>query len=225
LTKTVNLASGPSRLTWWDWWDGDGADTGSLTVNGSEVYSLTLDQNEWVFHSLDLTPWQNQTADISYFYDAAGTSDGGAGWYLDDVVILGCSPEVVDFSTSSKSAPATVQSGDEFMYTITIVNSSGVNATGVSMIDPIPAGLTYVNGSVTGGAVYNAGQNRIEWNGNVAASSSVVITFMVEATAESGMVTNTATIDHSDISPVQVMATTTIEEAEYLVYLPVVLKR
>jgi uncharacterized repeat protein (TIGR01451 family) len=111
------------------------------------------------------------------------------------------------------------------MYTITIVNSSGVNATGVSMIDPIPAGLTYVNGSVTGGAVYNAGQNRIEWNGNVAASSSVVITFMVEAPADSGMVTNTATIDHSDISPVQVMATTTIEEAEYLVYLPVVLKR
>jgi uncharacterized repeat protein (TIGR01451 family) len=110
------------------------------------------------------------------------------------------------------------------MYTISIVNSSGVDASGVSMIDPIPAGLTYVSGSVTGGAVYNAGQNRIEWNGSVDASSTVNITFMVEATAESGMVTNTATIDHSDISPVLVTVATTIEAAEYRNYMPIMLK-
>jgi uncharacterized repeat protein (TIGR01451 family) len=226
LTKTLDLASGPSQVTWWDWWDGDGADTGSVSVNGTEVYSLTLDQNEWVFHSLDLTPWQNQTADLSFFYDAGGTGDGGAGWYVDDVAVFGCEALAADFSNSTKDGPATADSGSQFMYTIEIVNSSAVNAVDTSMVDPIPAGLTYVNGTVTGGAVYNAGMNQIEWDGDVGPNSTVTVTFMVEVTADSGMVTNIATIDHSSITPVQVSATTTIIEVteDYEVYLPVVLK-
>jgi hypothetical protein len=92
------------------------------------------------------------------------------------------------------------------------------------MVDPIPAGLTYVGGSATGGAVYNAGQNRIEWAGNVSGFSTVNVTFMVEVTADSGQIINTATIDHSAITPVQVSATTTIEIADNKVYMPVVLK-
>jgi hypothetical protein len=94
------------------------------------------------------------------------------------------------------------------------------------MADPIPAGLTYVNGTVTGGAVYNAGMNQIEWDGDVGPNSTVTVTFMVEVTADSGVVTNTATIDHSSITPVQVSAATTIIEVieDYEVYLPVVLK-
>ncbi len=222
LTKTLNLAGGPSQIIWWDWWDSDGADSGSISIGSTEVYSITADQNEWVQHTLDTTPWQNQMVDVSYFYNAGGGGDGGAGWYVDDFVVLGC--EAADFSNSSKSAPATAESGSEFMYTIAIVNSSGLDATEVSMVDPIPTGLAYVSGSATGGAIYNAGLNQIEWDGSVGAASTVTITFMVEATADSGIVTNTATIDHNDINPVQVSASTTIETAEYEIYLPVVLK-
>lgn len=224
LTKTLDLAAGPSQVTWWDWWDGDGADDGFVFVDGTEVYSITTDQNEWVFHSLDLTPWQNQTVDVSFFYNADGTGDGGAGWYVDDVVVLGCAGVAADFSDSTKEAPAVVESGSQFTYTIGIVNSSTANATGTTMVDPIPAGLSYVNGSATGGAIYNSGLNQIEWDGDVGPNSTVTITFMVEATADSGVVTNTATIDQSSTTPVQVSATTTIEMAEFEIYMPVVLK-
>jgi uncharacterized repeat protein (TIGR01451 family) len=224
LTRTLTLDAGPSHVTWWDWWDGDGADTGTVRVAGTDVYSLTLDQLSWEFHSLDLTPWQNQTVDLSFFYDAAGTGDGGAGWYIDDFSVLSCPTGSADFDTSTKEAPTTAETGSQFMYTIEIANSGDADADGATMVDPIPAGLSYVNGSVTGGATYNAGMNQIEWNGTVAQNSTVTITFLVDVTADSGMVTNIATIDHPSTTAVQVSATTTIEEMEFEVYLPAVLK-
>jgi uncharacterized repeat protein (TIGR01451 family) len=225
LTKTLALDAGPSRLTWWDWWDTDGSDSGSVRVGGTEVYSITEDQLEWDFHTLDLTSWQNQTVDLSYFYAAGGTGDGGAGWYVDDVTVFGCA--AADFSNSSKAAPVTAETGSQFPYTIVIDNSSIITATTTSLVDPIPAGLAYVYGSATGGAVFNAAQNQIEWNGDVAANSAVTITFMVEVTAESGWITNTATIDHSSTTAVEVSATTNIlavAEADFEIYLPMVLK-
>lgn len=222
LTKTLSLNPGPSQITWWDWWDGDGADNGSVSVDGTEVYSVTADQLQWAFHTLDLTNWQNQTVDLSFLYTAGGTGDGGAGWYMDDFTVYGCEEVAADFSNSTKDAPATVVSGSQFTYTVAIVNSSDANAVDTSMVDPIPAGTSYITGSVTGGATYNAGLNQIEWNGDVGPNSTVTVTFMVEATAASGMVTNTATIEHSSITPVDVSASTVIEAAVFEVYLPVV---
>jgi uncharacterized repeat protein (TIGR01451 family) len=223
LTKTLNLAAGTSYVSWWDWWDTEGVDVGSVSIDGTELYSVTIEQNEWKYHILDLTPWQNQTVGLTFFYDAVGTGVGAAGWYVDDVEVLGCESLAADFSNSTKDGPTTADSGSQFMYTIEIVNSSANNAVDTSMVDPIPAGLIYVNGTVTGGAVYNAGMNQIEWDGDVGPNSTVTVTFMVEVTADSGMVTNIATIDHSSITPVQVSAATTIIE-DYEVYLPVVLK-
>jgi uncharacterized repeat protein (TIGR01451 family) len=222
LTKTVKLPSGPSQMTWWDWWDGDGADNGSVYVGGTELYSQTLDQHEWFFHAVDLSAWQGQSVELSYFYNASGTGTGGAGWYVDDVMLLTC--ESVDLSGSTKEAPATVESGDTFTYTIAIVNSSNLTAAAVSMVDPIPAGLTYVPGSVTGGAVYNGGQNQIEWNGDIGPLATVTITFMVEATAESGVVINTATIEQSSAGQIEVSASTTIETSVFHVYMPAIFK-
>jgi hypothetical protein len=68
--------------------------------------------------------------------------------------------------------------------------------------------------------------NQIEWDGDVGPKSTGTVTFRVEVTADSGVVTNTATIDHSSITPVQGSAATTIIEVieDYEVYLPVVLK-
>jgi hypothetical protein len=66
--------------------------------------------------------------------------------------------------------------------------------------------------------------NQSEWNGTVAQNSTVTITFLVDVTADSGMVTNVATIDHPSTPAVQVSATTTIEEMDFEVYLPAVLK-
>jgi uncharacterized repeat protein (TIGR01451 family) len=57
--------------------------------------------------------------------------------------------------------------GDTLTYTIALKNTGSLSATGVSLVDPIPTHTAYVSGSVTGGAVYNAALNQIEWTGDV----------------------------------------------------------
>jgi uncharacterized repeat protein (TIGR01451 family) len=132
-----------------------------------------------------------------------------------------------DLSNSSKTAPATAETDSRFTYTIVIDNSSDNPALNASLDDPIPAGLTYVPGSVTGGAVFEAAANKIKWSGDVAPNSAVTITFEVDVTAESGLITNTASIFHSSTGFVDVSASTNIlpvAEVDFEIYLPVVLK-
>jgi uncharacterized repeat protein (TIGR01451 family) len=76
--------------------------------------------------------------------------------------------------------------GGQIEYTI-IVNNTGGPASGVLVYDQIPPLTTYVVGTVTSTlptATYNGGFNRIEWNGNIPASSSVTIKFKVNVSPD-----------------------------------------
>ena len=64
----------------------------------------------------------------------------------------------VDLSPSTKTAPTEVATGEPINYVIHIINSGDAAASNVVLTDPIPAGTTYVVGSVTGGCSYIAGQ-------------------------------------------------------------------
>ncbi len=64
---------------------------------------------------------------------------------------------------------ASAEPGDTITYTIEITNYT-TNPIEYAINDVLPAGVTYVPGSVTGGAVYDAGTNAITWSGPVAAS-------------------------------------------------------
>ena len=78
----------------------------------------------------------------------------------------------LDLTSSTKTTDkAVAQAGDTLTYTITLKNTGSLNATGVSLVDPVPENTVYVPGSVTGGAVYNAALDRIEWMGDVSAGS------------------------------------------------------
>ena len=77
-----------------------------------------------------------------------------------------------DLSPSVKSADRRlVLSGEVFTYTIALENASLVTATAATLVDPIPPGTTYVPGSVTGGATFDAGTNAIRWSGVVPAAA------------------------------------------------------
>jgi len=77
-----------------------------------------------------------------------------------------------DLTSSTKTTDkALALAGDTLAYTITLLNTGSLSATDVSLVDPIPENTVYVPGSVTGGAVYNAALDRIEWTGDVPAGS------------------------------------------------------
>jgi len=82
---------------------------------------------------------------------------------------------------SKATSSPTAGSGQTLTYTLALT------ATGASLpatlTDTLPAGLTYVNGSATGGAIFNSGQ--ILWNGSVPPGSPVIITY--QATVNGGL--------------------------------------
>ncbi|MGC9444720.1 MAG: hypothetical protein ACP5E9_07345 [Candidatus Methanospirareceae archaeon] len=95
-------------------------------------------------------------------------------------------------------APSIVNPGDTITFTIFVFNTGSVDATGVTLEDPIPERATYVADSVTGGAAYNASDNSIEWTGTISSNGSHTITFQVTVNPTTlGLpIINQATLSH-----------------------------
>ena len=90
-----------------------------------------------------------------------------------------------------KSGPASVDAGDTFTYTLTYSNAGTINATGVEIVDQLPAGVTFVT-ETTASAVVANGQ--ITWTVgalNVGAGSSIEVAVTA---INAGDWVNTATI-------------------------------
>ncbi len=114
---------------------------------------------------------------------------------------------------------STARTGDVLTYTLRLLGAG----TTLYLRDPIPTGTVYRPGSVTGGASYNAGANRVEWSEVLSASARLTITFGVTVTATGPRaIVNTATITDG-ISPFLVVSATTVVNG-FSVYLPVVLR-
>ncbi|HUW10295.1 MAG TPA: S8 family serine peptidase, partial [Anaerolineae bacterium] len=71
---------------------------------------------------------------------------------------------------SGLSGAMVVEPNDLLAYHVALRNSSPVAAPSVQLIDPLPPEVTYVEGSLTGGAQYNQGERRIEWSGTLPAA-------------------------------------------------------
>jgi uncharacterized repeat protein (TIGR01451 family) len=139
------------------------------------------------------------------------TSDGNAPEFRVPVTLT-VSAAMPNLSTSTKTVNQTVANpGDTLTYTLTVVNT-GNTAANVTLLDPIPANLTYSLGSASN-AVYNDAAGRIEWTGALAAGTQRVITFRatIDASVSDGtLITNTLALDDGVNSPVVKIATTVI---------------
>lgn len=85
----------------------------------------------------------------------------------------------------SKTAPTTVTPGEQFEYTLTVVNVSGLTLTDLVITDTMPANATFV--SASDGGILDGGV--VEWTvtENVGLGESVVRTFQVTATETNGV--------------------------------------
>ncbi len=90
--------------------------------------------------------------------------------------------------------------GDTVVYTVTVTNNGPSDATGVSLIDTLPAGLTYVSDDATStGTSYSSGTGA--WTvGNLA--NMAAVTLRITATLNVGtggsVLTNTASVSDLD---------------------------
>ena len=114
-----------------------------------------------------------------------------------------CSPVL---ATSTKTAhPSRALSGDAVTYVLRIVNTGNYTATDASLIDALPASLTYVPGSLEGeGATFNDALRQVEWQGVLPPeSASIEVSYLAVLTDDlpcNTWITNTATLREGGVA-------------------------
>jgi uncharacterized repeat protein (TIGR01451 family) len=139
----------------------------------------------------------------------------------DVAVKVGWAGPSLDLSTKTVSRPV-AESGDVLTYTVTLINSGAVSVT-AAMTDEIPAGTTFAYMVAPPTAIYDAGEDQVEWAGPVNSGESVDVVFAVQVEPEEDpvVVSNVAVIEAG--SEVMERRALTIVNARHL-YLPVTLK-
>ena len=114
------------------------------------------------------------------------------------LVLSGCGTKKVNLGITNTVDKTAVSVGDQVAYTITLTNKGSVDATGITVTDALPVGVTYVSS--------NAGQGSYDdstgiWTvGNLNSQASAKLTITADVTKEAGVkiVDNTARVTHSD---------------------------
>jgi uncharacterized repeat protein (TIGR01451 family) len=114
-----------------------------------------------------------------------------------------------DLAVTKTDAPDPVLAGQQLTYTVKVTNNGPAAATGVTVSDSLPAGVTFVSATSTQGSC--SGTSTITCSlGAVLAGGSATVTIKVRPTTP-GTITNTASVsaDGSDPSPGNNSATAT----------------
>ncbi|TWB98053.1 putative repeat protein (TIGR01451 family) [Bradyrhizobium macuxiense] len=105
------------------------------------------------------------------------------------------SPTQADLALSKTVSNANPAAGDTITYTVKVTNGGPAQATGVTVQDILPAGLSFVSATPSQGT-YNNGTGL--WTvGTVTTATPQTLGITAKVTG-SGAITNTATISHSD---------------------------
>jgi uncharacterized repeat protein (TIGR01451 family) len=110
----------------------------------------------------------------------------------------------------TKSAPAVVNAGATFAYTLNVSNS-GATATNVSVSDPLPAGTGFVSATGTGWSCSQAAGVVTCTQASLGSGAANPITISVNAPGALGSISNTATVssDGTDTNPANNTSNTT----------------
>ncbi len=223
--------------------NGNGPDTFALTSNNTNTASWTPSSVQFSTQSNGsgatntlTTGSVNQNASTTVYMvvsipagapsgttevtNAVATCKGGAG--ASDTDIATTTANADNLSTSTKTAStATPSIGVPFTYTIAVPNTGNIAATGVTVTDALPAGVTYVAGTIYlngtnvpdttaetpwgGGSTtaYAGGTITID-AGTLGAGATDTLTFQATANAntQGSPITNTANIQFDTSSKV-----------------------
>lgn len=132
-------------------------------------------------------PASGSTFPIGTTTDTCTTTDASANTASCSFTGTVVSPDLAITKTSSATGVPVV--GQTIVFTLTVNNSSTVAATGVSVVDTLPAPLTYVSNNCGATA---AGQT-VTWNpGTVAAGGTISCQITTQVSSQ-GAIANTAT--------------------------------
>jgi large repetitive protein len=115
-----------------------------------------------------------------------------------------------------KTAPAYVITGEELTWTLTAKNNGPSDATGVTVVDPLPAGTSYLKSTSSQGSCAEVAGTLTCKLAGLTAGASAKITVTARVTAAPGSLKNTAKVSGEEPDPVpgnnEASATSTVLE-------------
>lgn len=172
--------------------------TGSFTVKGKE----NMTNGELIFKG-----WNTAANGSGTSYSEADTAVVEAGktltlyaqWDNGQTPPPAPTPDLGKLGITKTASVSTVKPGDNFSYTISVANNTGVDLTHVVVRDVLPAGITYVDSTVPAGVAFTGTTDAPAWtidsikNGDTV---TLTVNVTVAENAVPGKVTNTAKITH-----------------------------
>lgn len=172
--------------------------TGSFTVKGQE----NMTNGDLIFKGWNTAANGSGT---SYSKDDTAVVEAGktltlyAQWDNGQTPPPAPTPDLGKLGIKKTASVSTVKPGDNFSYTISVANNTGVDLTHVVVRDVLPAGITYVDSTVPAGVTFTGSADAPAWtidsirNGDTV---TLTVNVTVAENAVPGKVTNTAKIAH-----------------------------
>lgn len=172
--------------------------TGSFTVKGQE----NMTNGDLIFKGWNTVANGSGT---SYSKDDTAVVEAGktltlyAQWDNGQTPPPAPTPDLGKLGITKTASVSAVKPGDNFSYTISVANNTGVDLTHVVVRDVLPAGITYVDATVPAGVTFTGTTDAPAWtidsikNGDTV---TLTVNVTVAENAVPGKVTNTAKIAH-----------------------------
>lgn len=172
--------------------------TGSFTVKGQE----NMTNGDLIFKGWNTAANGSGT---SYSKDDTAVVEAGktltlyAQWDNGQTPPPAPTPDLGKLGITKTASVSTVKPGDNFSYTISVANNTGVDLTHVVVRDVLPAGITYVDSTIPAGVTFTGTMDAPAWtidsikNGDTV---TLTVNVTVAENAVPGEVTNTAKIAH-----------------------------
>ncbi|MCB1608183.1 MAG: DUF11 domain-containing protein [Xanthomonadales bacterium] len=110
-------------------------------------------------------------------------------------------PTGADLSLTKSDSVDPVDAGQQFSYTLTVSNLGPASATGVRIVDPLPAGLTLVSASAPGMSCSGDLSVTCLASGSLPVGQSLVATLVVTAPDSDGSIENIAEVFSTSTDP------------------------
>lgn len=172
--------------------------TGSFTVKGQE----NMTNGDLIFKGWNTAANGSGT---SYSKDDTAVVEAGktltlyAQWDNGQTPPPAPTPDLGKLGITKTASVSAVKPGDNFSYTISVANNTGVDLTHVVVRDVLPAGITYVDATIPAGVTFTGTTDAPAWtidsikNGDTV---TLTVNVTVAENAVPGEVTNTAKITH-----------------------------